>query len=340
MRTFFLLILALGIGGALGAALTLRLGARGPSPSGLDSSMPDPVSESSEGAALEVKGKTQAAPGRKALIAPVPLHPVVGVLVKPGDRVKKEQPLVKLDDDEPQADLRAKKANLAEMKASLARLKAQPREEERAELRALLESARVSSKWAREVLDMLKPVYSEGATSKMKFFEARSALLKTAADERAAIARLQQVLKRPIKLEIAEMQAKVNAAQAAVDVARAELEHYTVTAPIDGVVSWLDVYPGTVSRPGTTVWGEILDLSEIEVRCELTARQAERVSVGEKAAVRLDGSPGAQWPGQVVFVGIAADPRSGRVPVRVKVANPRGRLRCNVEVTVRFGAGG
>ena len=33
-----------------------------------------------------------------------------------------------------------------------------------------------------------------------------------------------------------------------------------------------------VSRPGTTVWGEILDLSEIDVRCELTAEQADQAS--------------------------------------------------------------
>jgi multidrug resistance efflux pump len=338
MRTFLLLIPALCLGGALGAALALGLRARGPSPGGVDSPTSGPVSEASAGM-LEVKGKTLPAPGRKALIAPVPLHPVVGVLVKPGDRVKKEQLLVKLDDDEPQAELRAKKANLAEMKASLARLQAQPREEERAEVRALRESAQVSTKWARELLAMLKPVHSVGAMPRSKFFEAQSALLKSAADERAAIARWQQVLKRPIKLEIAEMQAKVNAAQAAVDVAKAELEHYTVTAAIDGVVSWLDVYPGTVSRPGTTVWGEILDLSEIEVRCELTAQQAEQVSVGDKATVRLDERAGAHWPAQVVFVGVAADPKSGRVPVRVKVANPRGRLRCHIEVTVRFGTG-
>jgi multidrug resistance efflux pump len=338
MRTFFLLISGLCLGGALGAALALELWAGGPSPAGVEPPTSAPLSEASAGT-LEVKGKTQPAPGRKALIAPVPLHGVVQVLVKPGDRVKKEQLLVKLDDDEPQAELRAKKANLAEMKASLARLQAQPREEERAEVRALRESAQLSTKWARELLVRMKPAHSKGAVPEVKLLEAQSALLKSAADERAAIARWQQVLKRPIKLEIAEMQAKVNAAQAAVDVAKAELEHYTVTAPIDGVVSWLDVYPGTVSRPGTTIWGEILDLSEIEVRCELTARQADQISVGDKATVLLDGRAGAPWPAQVVFVGVAADPKSGRVPVRVKVANPRGRLRCHIEATVRFGKG-
>src|SRR5262245_52867860 len=66
-------------------------------------------------------GKTQPAPGHVAKIAPTVLHPVVEVKVAVGERVKKDQELVKLDDDEPQADVRARKAMLAEMRASLAR---------------------------------------------------------------------------------------------------------------------------------------------------------------------------------------------------------------------------
>src|SRR5262249_1029144 len=57
-------------------------------------------------------GRTQCVPGRRGIIAPVVLHPVIEVLVGLGDRVKKGQPLVKLDADEPEADVRARKAAL------------------------------------------------------------------------------------------------------------------------------------------------------------------------------------------------------------------------------------
>jgi multidrug efflux pump subunit AcrA (membrane-fusion protein) len=66
-----------------------------------------------------VKGKTRPAPGRQALIAPAVLHPVTEVKVKSGDRVKKGQVLVKLDDDEPQADVRAKKATVESSRVTL-----------------------------------------------------------------------------------------------------------------------------------------------------------------------------------------------------------------------------
>jgi RND family efflux transporter MFP subunit len=231
---------------------------------------------------LEVEGRTQCVPGRKAIIAPVPLHPVEEVLIVPGDKVMKGQVLVKIDADEPKADARNKKAQL--------------------------EGAIVTREEARRALDVVEK--SRDMLPERRMYEARMALLKAEADERAA--------------------------KAALEAAEAELEHYTLTAPIDGVVAWLDVYPGTVSRPGTTVWGEILDLSEIDVRCEVTPEQVERVALGQTAEVRAKWRKEPYGTGKVVFIGIAADKSSGQVPVVVRLANPQGALRCNVPVQVRL----
>jgi membrane fusion protein (multidrug efflux system) len=283
---------------------------------------------------LEVVGQTQPAPGRIATIAPVVLHPVTEVTVAPGDRVKKDQVLVKLDDDEARAEVRAKRAALAELQAGLKRLKAQPREEERAEARAILESARLSLEQNRELLGMMEQtsgILPYGTIQATKF-----SVLPSQTEERAATARLERLLKQPVELEIAEAEARVAAAQAALESARAELEHYTVTASIDGVVTWLEVNTGTASRPGTSVWGEIVDLSAIDVGCDLTPAQAARVAVGQAAEVRQEGQRGP-WAGRVVFVGMAADRRTGRVPVRVRLKETQERVRCYVEVTVRFG---
>jgi multidrug resistance efflux pump len=302
---------------------------------------PPPTAPPAEMAALEVTGKTEPAPGRLAVIAPTVLHPVVEVKVAPGDRVKKDQLVVKLDDDEPQADVRAKKAALHELKAGLAKLKAQPREQERAEARAALESARVSAREWREAVRRLDALMLNGHTSEAVYRSSQANLLRYEKDVLAAEARLQRLLKQPVALEIAEAEARVATAQANLESSQAELEHYTVTAPIDGVVSWLDVHVGTVSRPGTTVWGEILDLRELDVRCDLTPEQADRVSVGQAVEVRREGAPPERYlAGRVVSVGVAADAKTGRVPVRVRVDNPGQRLRCYVPVTVRFLAAG
>jgi multidrug resistance efflux pump len=287
---------------------------------------------------IEVPGKTQPVPGRLASIAPTVLHPVEGVFVVPGARVKKGQPLVKLDDDEARADVRARTAALAEMKASLEKLRAQPREEERAEARAALESAQESARETKRIIRRMTPAHEAGAIPDATMYAASSNMRKAAADERAAVARLQQLLRKPIKLEIAEAEARVANAQAALESAKAELEHYLVTAPIAGVVTWLEVNPGMVSRPGTTVWGEVLDLSAIDVRCELSPNQADRVAVGQAAEIRQTGRE-KPWRGRVVSVALAADRRTGKVPAVVRIGDARERLRCHIEVTVRFDSG-
>jgi RND family efflux transporter MFP subunit len=239
------------------------------------------------GLATEVPGRTQCVPGKKAIIAPVPLHPVVEVSVAPGDRVKKGQPLVKLDADEPEADVRAKEA--------------------------ALEGAQVTLKEARRHMMAAEKSFHTGAWTETRYHQVCVAAAKAEADERLA--------------------------KAALDSAKAELEHYTVEAPIDGVVNWLDVHLGTVSRPGTTVWGEILDLSEIDVRCELTPDQADQVVLGQAAEVLNNSKKSLIGKGRVVFIGLSADKTSGLVPVLIRLQNPDNRLRCEIPVQARFVAG-
>ena len=74
------------------------------------------------------------------------------MLVAPGDRVKRGQALVKLDDDEAQADVRAKRAGL--------------------------ESSRIALQERRRHSAILEKAYQRGAISEEKYHEDRVATLK------------------------------------------------------------------------------------------------------------------------------------------------------------------
>jgi multidrug efflux pump subunit AcrA (membrane-fusion protein) len=131
-------------------------------------------------------------------------------------------------------------------------------------------------------------------------------------------------------------EAQVLAAEGELSLAQSELQLYTVRASIDGEVAWLDVSPGTVTWPGSMIWGEIMDLRELDVRCELAPAQAEHVAVGQAAEVWLPGKAEAAATGKVVIVGKAADRSTGLIPALVRVANAQERLRAEVAVKVRF----
>jgi RND family efflux transporter MFP subunit len=235
-------------------------------------------------APLEVPGRTRCMIARRGIIASAIPRPVVEVLVHPGDRVTKGQPLIKLFDLEPQAKLRAREH----------------------ELRSIEARAQAS----RRILDYAEKTQHTGAIPQTTYNEMRGTALSN--------------------------EAQALAARAELSLAQSELKLYTVTAPIDGEVAWLDVSPGTVSWPGSLIWGEVVDLRELDVRCDLSPVQAEQVTVGRSAEVRLDGTAEAAGTGKVVFVGKVADRNSGLVPVVVRVDNARGRLRAEVVVNVRF----
>ncbi len=287
------------------------------------------------GRTLAVPGKTLPAPGRISEIAAAVMHPVERVLVKPGDVVKAGQPLVEIDSDEPQADVRAKQAAVQELSSALAKLKAMPRAEERAEARAQLEGAQVATLAAREYLERLASLRATDAVSAREFIEQETVLKRAEADERAAQAHLDYLLKLPVDHEIAETEHQLAAARAELEIAECELEHYTIHAAIDGIVCWLDVTPGTVQRAGTKVWGEIVDTRELDVRVELSTKQLSEIDRALPVVVEqpeLEKS----WSARVIYVSPAANRETGLIPVVLRIDHAGEPLRCHLNVTVRF----
>jgi RND family efflux transporter MFP subunit len=246
---------------------------------------PDTAGPAQPADVIGVSGRTQCVLGKRSLIAPVARHPVVEVLVGPGDRVKKGQMLIRLDADEPEADVRA--------------------------MEDAVTAAQITSKEARRYKESTEKLFQSGALPEHRYFEIQTAVLRAEASELAAVA--------------------------ALDSAKAELEHYTLRAPTDGVVGELTVCPGAVGLPGRTVWGDILDLSEIDVRCELSVVQADRVHVGQLAEILPGGGTDLAAIGKVVFIGLQGDDVRGVVPIHIRVANPDGRFRCGLTVEVRVG---
>jgi RND family efflux transporter MFP subunit len=235
-------------------------------------------------AAIEVPGRTRCMLSRRGIIAAAILRPVVEVLVGPGDRVKKGQPLIKLYDQEVQAKLRVRQQDLKSIQAK--------------------------SLYSQRNLDLADNSRGTGAIPQRSMNDLRAAAMSN--------------------------EALVQAAEAELAQARAELNLYTVSASIDGEIAWLDVSPGTVSWPGAMMWGEIVDLRELDIRCDLGPIQAEQVAVGQPAEVLLDGKAEPAGTGKVVFIGKEAERSTGLVPVVIRMANPEERLRAEVEVKVRI----
>jgi HlyD family secretion protein len=107
-------------------------------------------------------------------------------------------------------------------------------------------------------------------------------------------------------------------AQGRADTARArdQLAKTDITAPIDGVVTRLEVEEGEMvviglqNQPGTILM-TISDLSAINAEVKVAEADVLRVALGNKATVTLEAVPGRTFKGEVVEIGASALPQTG-----------------------------
>lgn len=176
---------------------------------------------------------------------------------------------------------------------------------------------------------------------------ARGSLLRAEASHRLAqleLARQRDLAARQVAstadLDRAESQERTSfatllEARAALTDARTRLAKTDVQAPFAGEVTDLDLEPGAYLRVGQPV-ARILDLSSIEVEVGVTDREVVALRVGDAAGLRVDVFADEEFEGTIAHIGRAADERTQKYPVQIRVPNPQGRLLAGMLGRVRF----
>ncbi len=106
--------------------------------------------------------------------------------------------------------------------------------------------------------------------------------------------------------------ARVREAAANVRQARRQLEETTITSPISGVVTQLNVeigeqvVPGQLNVPGTVLL-TVANLSRMQVETQVSESEVAQISVGQSAVIEVEAFPGRKFSGDVVEVGFSPD---------------------------------
>ena len=240
------------------------------------------------------------------------------LLVKEGDRVKKGQLLLQLDD----ADIRTQAARAqAQVKAAQADESALTKggtQEEVLTLNAQLVKARSARDVAQRNLDALRRLQQDGAASPGEVRQAEDALQRAQAD----VTLLEQKQKdRYSKPEAARIAAQGAEAQAAYGAAENALLKSSVRAPFDGIVYSLPVKQGAFVQAGELLLQEA-DLSTVLVRAFVDEPDVGRLQSGQKVEITWDALLGRTWTGTV-----------STVPATVKLRGSRniGETTCVVD---------
>jgi len=217
---------------------------------------------------------------------------ITELTVQEGDTVKKGQLLARIyadiysiQRDQAAFGVNQSRAQVANSQASLDALQAQLEQAER-------------------TFDMQKKLFDEKVISRNEFNTADAALKTAKANYKAAVQ------------NIRGGEASVQTAQANLSKAAKDLGRTSIVAPMDGVVSLLNVKKGEkVAGNSFNVGTEILriaDMNSIEVRVDVGENDIPKVKLGDSALIEIDAYSDRKFKGTVTQIASSNNGAAGQ----------------------------
>jgi RND family efflux transporter MFP subunit len=275
---------------------------------------------------IDVVGSLIAIPERTTSVSPQVAGWIQKIKVVEGDRVRAGEEILRLDPRMAEADLAKNIAAVKEKAAIVERLKHGPRSEEIEMARHDAHKAQIAIQALRGEVAALKSLRANNEVSAVQFQKTDS-LLQAAEAESASVAaklKLLQAGTRPE--EIAETEARLEAAQAELTTAKLNVELCNVTSPLDGTITQLAARQGMyVDR--TAALAMIVDLSQLFMQIRVPSAYLANVHVGAKVDVQVTSLPEKTYQGTIARIGGQADTATGDVDALAVVSNQDGLLR-------------
>lgn len=233
---------------------------------------------------------------------------IIDLLIREGDRVQKGDLLVVLDTVQLRSDLDQAQYSLNEVRARLAGQKAQ------------LEQA-------QEEFERQERLYEDKLTSEREFKDSRYAFLNAEASYNALSASMEQ-------------------AQALYAKQQDNLRKATISAPMTGVITYLDAEVGEIAAAQTAfTQGKTLmtvaNLDVFEVEVEVDETEIAKVALHQDAEIEVDAFPEETFPGEVVEIGntaitsqTSAQDLSTNFRVKVIFKEPKRAIKPGMSATV------
>jgi HlyD family secretion protein len=235
------------------------------------------------------------------------------ILVKEGDFVELGAPLAELDNTAEKAGLAAAEGDIAAARADTYRTAQGRRREDIDAVVADTESSRARSELSASTLKRTQDLAKGGAASADELDRVGKQAEVDSKNYAAAEARKKAALAGGWGGDVSVAQARVIAAIARRDQAKAQLERLTIRAPIAGQVLQVKARAGEFFNPqGQEPLVVMGDTRKLRVRMDVDERDMARVKVGAAAFATLSAFPGQRFSGKVSEVG----KRMGRKNVR------------------------
>src|SRR5438128_9340544 len=245
---------------------------------------------------------------------------IVRMPVKEGDDVKEAQLLIRLESNQTEADVKSAEAGLDAAQAELEGMSAQIRSADAAVNSAKAEITRAEADLtrAKQHLDRAERMNKDGLISREQYDRTKADYDIAAATLNSARARLAQSEAQGAQMLKQRDGTALRIAQQRSTLVRArdQFSKTTITAPLEGIITYLPVNEGEIAIVGVpkqagTVLMTIADMSVITAEVKVDETDIVNVKIGQEAKIKVDALGDRQLIGHVSEVGNSALTRTG-----------------------------
>jgi len=268
------------------------------------------------------------------------------VFVSEGEKVRAQKQLLQIDPTVLQLQLEQALAALESAKAKLVEARSGAKAEEIEHAMAGVEHAEAAAEGAEkalstaeENLERIEALYDSGVVSKQEVDEARARYDQCLTNFETARARVKMakaqlaLIRSGVKKETLQvLEANVKQAEKAVRLAEANLKKTDITAPIDGVVASVNISPGEMVTPGTSLI-TIVDIDNLWVEVFIPERILGRIYLGQEVNISSTSYPGKKFRGKVSYI----SPEAEFTPEKANTEEERADKVFKVKVRVLEG---
>jgi HlyD family secretion protein len=220
---------------------------------------------------------------------------VAKIYVDVGQKVKKNELLIKMDDADVASRLATAHASLSSAEATAHDVAQGGSQEERITLEGDLNRAQLQKQQAEKDLAALKQLQQKGAASAGEVAAAEQRL--DAANTTLENVRLRQK-DRYSATDRSKVQAQLNDAHAAVAAAESSYAGANIRSPLAGTVYSIPVSQYDFVTAGEDLM-DVADLNRIQVRAYFDEPEIGKLSVGQAVKIIWDAKPNQTWHGHI-----------------------------------------
>lgn len=302
--------------------------------------------------------------GPEVNLAPKVAGRISYICCNEGDRIQKNQVVIRLESDDLVAAVEQTKAGVERAQANIAVAESSIRyarasiESAAAEIKAVqadAEKAKAQMDDADRKLARARALFQQKFISQdaldtattahaawvADLSSARSKIIEAQFKRDAAVAQLSIA-----RNQLQSTQSDLKQSQASLAFNQARFADTAITTPISGTVVFKALGKGETVSPGVTVL-TVVDLANLYVRVDVDETLVDKIAVGGDVTIRTESASGKQFKGKISEIGRYAefatqkDVKSGRQDIktfRVKIAfhEPAGLLKPGMTVNVEI----